>query len=47
MKKIIAKDNYTLETEGEFDSMEEFRKAFPSAEITAIEETEDYIIIYS
>ena len=47
MKKIIAKDNYTLETEGEFDSMEEFRIAFPSAEITSIEETDDAIIVYS
>ena len=47
MKKIIAKDNYTLQTEGEFDSMEEFWKAFPSAEITCTEETETEIIIYS
>lgn len=47
MKKIIAKDNYTLEVEGEFDSMEEFWTAFPSAEITATEETDTAIIIYS
>ena len=47
MKKIIAKDNYTLETEGEFNSMEEYRKAFPSAEITMVEETEDAIIVWS
>lgn len=46
MKKIIAKDNYTLEVLGEFDSMEEFRKAYPSAEITATEETENALIIY-
>lgn len=46
MKKIIAKDNYTLETEGEFDSMEEFWIAFPSAEITSTEETDSTIIIY-
>lgn len=47
MKKIIAKDNYTLENEGEFNSMEEFWAAFPSAEITATEETDTAIIIYS
>lgn len=47
MKKIIAKDNYTLEVEGEFDSMEEFRIAFPSAEITCVEETDTAIIIWS
>lgn len=46
MKKIIAKDNYTLNTEGEFDNMEDFWKAFPSAEITCIEETETTITIY-
>lgn len=47
MKKIIAKDNYTLAFEGEFDSMEAFRRTFPGAEITCIEETEDAIIVYS
>lgn len=47
MKKIIAKDNYTGEVEGEFNSMEEFRAAYPSAEITCIEETENSIIVYS
>lgn len=47
LKKIIAKDNYTLECEGEFDSMEAFRKAFPSAEITCIEETDNTLIVYS
>lgn len=47
MTKIIAKDNYTLEVEGEFDSMEDFRRAFPSAEITCIETTADAIIVYS
>jgi hypothetical protein len=47
MKKIIAKDNHTLEIEGEFNSMEEFWATYPSAEITSTEETEDAIIIYS
>ena len=47
MKKIIAKDNYTGEVEGEFDSMEDFRAAYPSAEITCIEETESATIVYS
>lgn len=47
MKKIIAKDNYTGEVEGEFESMEEFRTAYPSAEITCIEETENATIVYS
>ena len=46
MKKIIAKDNHTLEIEGEFDSMEEFWATYPSAEITAIEETDNTTIIY-
>lgn len=46
MKKIIAKDNYTLEIEGEFNSMEEFLETYPSAEITATEETDTAIIIY-
>lgn len=47
MKKIIAKDNHTLEIEGEFNTMEEFWETFPSAEITATEETEDAIIVWS
>ena len=46
MKKIIAKDNYTLEIEGEFNTMEEFWETFPSAEITATEETDTATIIY-
>lgn len=46
MKKIIAKDNHTLEIEGEFNSMEEFWETFPSAEITSTEETDTAIIIY-
>lgn len=46
MKKIIAKDNCTLEIEGEFNSMEEFWETFPSAEITSTEETDTAIIIY-
>lgn len=46
MKKIIAKDSHTLEVEGEFGSMEEFGETFPSAEITATEETDTEIIIY-
>jgi hypothetical protein len=46
MKKIIAKDNHTLKLDGEFNSMEEFWATFPSAEITATEETDTAIIIY-
>lgn len=47
MKKIIAMDNHTLAFEGEFESMEAFRIAYPGAEITATEETETAIIVYS
>lgn len=46
MKKIIAMDNYTLAFEGEFDCMEDFKRAYPSAEITCTEETENSIIVY-
>lgn len=46
MKKILAKDNYTLEILGEFDNMEAFRRTYPSAEITATESTGDTEIIY-
>lgn len=46
MKKIIARDNHTLKLEGEFNSMEEFWDKYPSAEITATEETDTTIIIY-
>lgn len=37
MKKIIARDNNTFETLGAFDSLEDFHRTYPSAEITFIE----------
>ena len=46
MKIIVAVDNYTLEVMGEFDSMEDFLKEYPSAEITSIVETDTAIIFY-
>ena len=46
MKKIIAKDSMTGKVEMEFESMEDLRKEWPSAEIVSTEEYEDYTVVY-
>lgn len=43
---IIAKCNMTLKNLGEFESMEDFRKEYPSAEITCTEEHDGFTVVY-
>ena len=45
-KKIIAKCSHTGEFEASFESMEALRKAWPSAEITCVEEHDGYTVVY-
>lgn len=52
MKKIIARDNYDGEYMGEFDSLYDFHRTHPGAEITLIETsdmeslTDEYKSVY-
>lgn len=44
--KVIAYCNMTGRFEGAFESMEQLRQVWPSAEITCIEECDGYIKVY-
>lgn len=45
-KIIVARDSDTGEYLRKFNSMDELREVWPSAEITCIEENHNHIVVY-